>query len=101
MMMCRIHWFALRKPLRDAVWREYKNGQEISKTPTARYMAVQQRAVGELAFKPNNEKAAHAAAPYLLNSEKWRQRAIEKGHGDPLEGLTENPPTPQQSFNFG
>jgi len=68
MMMCRIHWFALRKALRDAVWREYKNGQEKSKTPTARYMAVQ-------------------------------QRAIEKGQGDPLDGLTENPPT-QQSFNW-
>ena len=92
LFMCRIHWFSLRKPLRDAIWRHYVPGQENTKTPTASYMAVQQRAVGELAFKPNDERAAIVAAPYMLNSEVWRAMAIAKGQGDPLEGLTEQPP---------
>jgi hypothetical protein len=74
--------------MRDAIWREYRPGQEDDKRPSARYMAVQRRAVGEVAFKPHDEVAAAVAAPYLLDSEEWRQRAIERGEGDPLEGLT-------------
>lgn len=27
MFMCRRHWFSLPKPLRDAVWRTYREGQ--------------------------------------------------------------------------
>lgn len=87
MFMCRPHWFALRKPLRDAIWNEYRRGQERSKTPSARYMAVQRRAVGELAFRPNDEAAALVAANYLKASEEWRARAMRLGQGDPLEGL--------------
>ena len=37
---CREHWFKLPKPLRDAIWKEYRHGQEITKTPSARYLAV-------------------------------------------------------------
>ena len=87
LFMCRRHWFALRKPLRDAIWREYRPGQEDDKRPSSRYMAVQRRAIGELLFKPNDEKAAALAAPYLLEAEAWRRRAIDAGLGDPLEGL--------------
>lgn len=87
MLFCRRHWYSLRKPLRDAIWREYRAGQEHDKLPSARYMAVQRRAVGEVAFRPNDEQAARDAAPYLLDSERWRRLAIERGEGDPLEGL--------------
>lgn len=100
MLMCAKHWFSLRKPLRDAVWREYQNGQEISKTPTARYMAVQQLAVAEVAFRPNDETAAATAAPYLLNAERWRKRAIAQGQGDPLEGLIKELAPKQRSFDW-
>lgn len=101
MFMCAKHWFSLRKTLRDAVWREYHNGQENSKTPTARYMAVQQLAVAEVAFRPNDEAAAALAAPYVLNAGRWRQRAIDKGQGDPLEGLVKELAPKQRSFSFG
>lgn len=37
---CRYHWFKLPKPLRDEVWRTYRPGQEITKTPSAEYLAV-------------------------------------------------------------
>jgi hypothetical protein len=89
---CAPHWYSLRKPMRDAIWRHYRSGQENRKDPSASYMAVQQRAVGELAFRKNDEEAARIAAPYLLNAEVWRATAIARGEGDPLEGLTEIEP---------
>lgn len=48
---CREHWFKLPKPLRDAVWREYRVGQEITKTPSARYLAVAALVQGWIAGK--------------------------------------------------
>lgn len=91
MFMCRVHWFALRKPLRDAIWREYRPGQENDKRPSPRYMAVQRRAVGEVVFRPNDEAAAKLAAPYLLSSEIWRIKCIDLGLGDPLVGIAAPP----------
>lgn len=87
MFACSAHWSTLREPLQKAIWREYHSGQEKMKDPTPRYMAVQRRAVAELAFKPNDEEAARIVAAYLWESEKWRRVAIEMGQGDPLEGL--------------
>lgn len=37
---CRKHWFALPEFLRKAIWREYREGQEISKTPSNSYLFV-------------------------------------------------------------
>lgn len=37
---CVKHWFVLPKSLRDRVWAAYVPGQEISKTPSARYIQV-------------------------------------------------------------
>lgn len=37
---CAPHWFKLPKALRDQVWKAYVPGQEITKTPSARYLAV-------------------------------------------------------------
>ena len=87
MFCCRAHWFAIREALRAAVWREYRVGQERDKKPSLRYLCVQQRAVGELAFKPNDEAAALIAAPYLLKSNEYRLAAIARGFGDPLAGI--------------
>lgn len=87
MFMCPRHWFSLRGAVRAAIWREYRPGQENDKNPSVRYMAVQRRAIGELLFKPNDESAARLAAPYLLEAETWRRKAIDAGLGDPLEGI--------------
>lgn len=89
MFMCRAHWASLRKPMRDAIWREYRPGQERDKAPSTRYLAVQRRAVGEVAFKPHDEAAAANAAPYLFKSELLRAECIRTGVGDPLEGICE------------
>jgi hypothetical protein len=37
---CKRHWFKLPQRLRNAIWRTYQPGQEISKDPTADYLAV-------------------------------------------------------------
>lgn len=88
LFMCREHWFSLRKPLRDAIHREYRRGQEKTKRPTVRYLAVQQWAIAESAFRPLDERAAAVAAPYFFKAQLLRALAIETGAGDPLEGIT-------------
>jgi len=97
MFMCRSHWFSLRKQMRDAIWKEYRPGQEDDKRPSPRYMAVQRRAVAEVAFKPNDEKAAADAAPYALDAMRWRQVAIDAGLGDPLAGLAKEETMPRSN----
>lgn len=37
---CKRHWFALPKRLRDRIWAAYEPGQEITKTPSAAYLAA-------------------------------------------------------------
>ena len=37
---CREHWFKLPKPLRDAIWKYYVPGQEITKTPSVEYLVA-------------------------------------------------------------
>jgi len=62
--------------------------QAKSRKPSLRYLAVQQFAIGELAFKPFDEEAAEIAAPYLLKAAQFRTDAIMSGEGDPLVNLT-------------
>ena len=87
MFACKPHWFSLPKAMRDAIRRECRPGQERNKNPSARYLAVQQRAIGMMAFRPNDENAAAIAAHYTFRAEQWRLRAIDGGHGDPLAFL--------------
>lgn len=37
---CRAHWFALPLRLRNRIWATYVPGQEITKTPSAAYIAA-------------------------------------------------------------
>lgn len=37
---CMTHWFALPLHLRNRIWAAYQPGQEISKTPSAEYIAA-------------------------------------------------------------
>jgi hypothetical protein len=39
---CKAHWFSLPKRLRDRIWRAYRPGQEITKTPSAEYIEAAQ-----------------------------------------------------------
>lgn len=51
LLMCRSHWFALPKPLRDAVWREYRPGQERDHKPSADYLDAVREAIRYLREK--------------------------------------------------
>ena len=37
---CQPHWFRLPKRLRDEIWAAYMPGQEVTKSPTRRYVEV-------------------------------------------------------------
>lgn len=37
---CKAHWMRLPKHIRDAIWRAYVPGQEISLTPSEEYLAA-------------------------------------------------------------
>jgi hypothetical protein len=87
MFACITHWTALPQKIRDAVWREYVPGQESTKRPTWRYMAVQRLALAHLVFKPHSEAAVRKALPYLGDAVRYSREAIKAGLGDPLEGV--------------
>ena len=81
MFACKEHWDALSQNLRDAIWREYRNGQERDKRPSLRYLAVQQLACAHFAFRPFDEGAARRALPYIEGALAFRKRAIAEGLG--------------------
>lgn len=37
---CKAHWFSLPRKLRDEIWRTYRRGQEVTKAPSAEYIAA-------------------------------------------------------------
>jgi hypothetical protein len=88
MLACRKHWFALPAKIRDAIWREYRSGQEIDKKPSLRYLAVRQLACAYLVFKPGDEEAVKETLPYLAQAVRYSKAAVAGGFGDPLVGLT-------------
>jgi hypothetical protein len=87
MFGCPWHWAQLPKKIQDAIWREYRNGQEISKRVSWRYMAVQRLALAHLVFKPGSERAVLKTLPYVADALRYSKAAIAEGLGDPLEGI--------------
>lgn len=41
---CKTHWYTLPPEIRRKIWREYRPGQEITKTPSLAYIAVAKEA---------------------------------------------------------
>ena len=41
---CKPHWFRLPPGIRKRIWATYRPGQEITKTPSAAYLAVAREA---------------------------------------------------------
>ena len=37
---CKAHWFSLPQRLRNRIWKTYRPGQEVTKTPSAEYIAA-------------------------------------------------------------
>ena len=84
-LFCAPHWHATRKTLQNAIWNEYRAGQEDRKDPTSRYLAIQRLCVSELAHRPPGSLAV--ATEYAEQAEAFRKRAMEEGAGDPFEQL--------------
>ncbi len=49
--MCKKHWFALPKPMRDAVWAAYRPGQEVTRDPSREYLEASRAAIEYLGPK--------------------------------------------------
>jgi hypothetical protein len=41
---CKKHWFMLPQNIRNAIWKAYRPGQEITKTPSRAYIYAAQSA---------------------------------------------------------
>jgi hypothetical protein len=52
MFMCRDDWRALPKRFQDAIWRTYRPGQEVTKTPSRAYLEAARAAIEYLGPKP-------------------------------------------------
>lgn len=89
-LFCAPHWHATRKTLQNAIWNEYRVGQEERKDPSARYLAIQRLCVSELAYRPAGgvPAAVGVAHAYGEQAEHFRQKAIAQGQGDPFEQLS-------------
>lgn len=78
---CKTHWFSLPKFLRDAVWREYRSGQEIRKDPSTGYIVVAQlvrwwiQALKETGRRLDEKEFC---GPYLESLRKRAEDAEEK-----------------------
>jgi hypothetical protein len=44
MFMCSRHWTLVPADLRRIIWRRYRNGQEIDKSPSIEYLEVTKKA---------------------------------------------------------
>lgn len=49
MLMCPRHWRMVPKALQTAVWKHYRPGQEITKTPTKKYLKAADAAIEAVA----------------------------------------------------
>lgn len=58
---CRGHWYALPKFLRDKVWAAYERGQEITKSPSEKYIEV-----------------AHEVQEWILNSKTYANEQAKR-----------------------
>jgi hypothetical protein len=97
MLACRQHWYVLPKSLRDAIWRQYRPGQETDKQPSHAYLAVQRLACARLTFRPNDAGAAKQAAALLVAALAYRNLATAESGVDPLAGLLDEPFGPPEA----
>lgn len=78
---CRPHWYALPYGLRSKVWRAYRPGQEITKTPSVEYITVAREVqawIANAAPKPGSAAAEHRPPRY-----KRHPRGQQSLFGDP------------------
>ncbi len=87
MLFCRRHWFALPKKIQDAIWREYRDGQEIDKQPSVRYLAVQRLACAYSVFKPDDGETILMALKLFAAAKSFAEICVARDLGNPFDGL--------------
>lgn len=81
--VCRKHWAKLPKVFQNAIYHEYVMGQEISKTPSTRYIAVQRGALAVIAKKEGKLTQYEMARAYC---DLWRTFCRSGPDGKPQGG---------------
>jgi hypothetical protein len=69
---CKDHWFRLPKVIRDRIWLTYKAGQEVTKTPSPRYLVAARAA--QLWIKLSDEygdKLATEQFNKIIEEKRW------------------------------
>lgn len=60
---CTAHWFKLPKGIRSAIWRAYRPGQELTKSPDKAYLSAAKAAQEWIAQQARNEPPAASNSP--------------------------------------
>lgn len=60
---CRPHWYRLPLRLRNLIWREYRPGQEVTKTPSREYIAAAKEVQAWIAEHTASRSADAEASP--------------------------------------
>lgn len=98
-LFCARHWHMTRKALQNAIWNEYRVGQEESKEASDRYMAIQRLCVSELAHRLPS--GSSVALRYAEQAEAYRKKAMESGAGDPFEQLSRRKKKSEAQLELG
>lgn len=69
---CKAHWYRLPKKLRDEIWRTYRPGQEMTKTPGREYIQAARTVQDWIAQQP--PQPAGADMPRLNKPELVARR---------------------------
>lgn len=99
LLMCRRHWYMVPPRLRCHVWAEYRRGQEQTKNPSLRYLAVAHAAVALVAYaegtKSSNAELVERAALAREKAERCIELCRIKDLGNPLVDIDLNWPERQ------
>ena len=75
MLMCRVHWFKVPKPIRCRVWEHYRVGQCDDWRPSAAYCRAARDAVIAVAEKEGVEPDVELYDVFLAAAEE-REREV-------------------------
>jgi hypothetical protein len=66
MLMCGRHWRMVPFTLQQAVWKNYRRGQEVDKNPSAAYLEVAREAISAVQAKERASGKNPVARPHQL-----------------------------------
>lgn len=65
---CKEHWFKLPVAIRNALWKEYRPGQEVTKDPSPEYVAAAKKAQEWIAAQEKKPWPINQKIPRLFLS---------------------------------